>query len=139
MKRTSTLIACAALLFAAILSAHATLRGWYPAERPHSGPTGSGEHSVVDGMTIYQTPPSKPYVVIGTLRVGSLMSLSVRKAAKEAKEIHADALIYVGSEHVMTAYDGNMPGYQGGGFYAMPLQLNRLTYKVIKWVKKNGR
>ncbi|WP_018291219.1 hypothetical protein [Verrucomicrobium sp. 3C] len=141
MNTKSLLIACA-LALCPVASAHAILASWYPAEAPHRGPLGSGEHSIVHGMKIYRTPPSRPYIVIGTINAGSGLFGSPRtRAVDKAKEVGADAIILVQTERWPTggqAWGWGQGTHAGGGIGGLSYTQNYAVvghYQAIKWIK----
>ncbi|WP_018289989.1 hypothetical protein [Verrucomicrobium sp. 3C] len=143
MKTKSTLLALAFLLLCpALQSAHAVLADWHPLEVPHRGPLGSGEHSIINGMNIYATPPSRPYIVTGAIEAGGGLFGSPRtRAVTKAKEVGADAIILVQAERWPTGGQawgwgqGTNAGGGIGGFNYIQNYAVICHYQAIKWVK----
>ncbi|QSR84697.1 hypothetical protein [Methylacidimicrobium sp. B4] len=64
-------------------------------------------------MSIYTTPPARPYVIIGLIGARNGLFGSPRtRAVAMAKKVGADALILLGSDRFVTGTTGNWSGTQ---------------------------
>lgn len=67
---------------------------WIPAEKVEFGPLGSEVGREVDGMMAYQSPPSRPYLILGYIQARTGFFGSARtRAVAVAKKHGADAII----------------------------------------------
>jgi hypothetical protein len=114
-------------------SALAMRTNWQPCERPQAGELGSGAHSVVKGMLIYSTPPSKPYVVLGLIDASNGMFGSTRtRAVALARKVGADALILITTERFVTGASTDDNGNSQVD-YAVTKH-----YAAIKWTAQDS-
>ncbi|QSR84942.1 hypothetical protein [Methylacidimicrobium sp. B4] len=90
------LILLFAVSFFLPLRAHADvlLARWMPAERPESGPLGTGTGTLVCGMMEYRTLPNRHYIILGYVRACNGLFGSARsRAVTLAREHGADAIL----------------------------------------------
>lgn len=81
---------------------------WQPFERPAVGQPGTGAHEVVNGMSIYSTPPARSYVVIGLINASNGLFGSPRtRAVTAAKKAGADALLLINSDQYVSGTTGD--------------------------------
>ena len=143
MKRI--LAASFAVFLASATPSHAGFTKWKPFDAPQRGQLGTGEKTVVNGMSVYEDYPSRPYVAIGAIEAYERLLGSARtRAVTKAKELGADAIILVGTQARHTSvmlYGGNMFGgygamsYGGWGVGTSGEEAIKRRYLVIKWVK----
>ncbi|MGD9896225.1 MAG: hypothetical protein AB7T14_03980 [Candidatus Methylacidiphilaceae bacterium] len=124
------------------VEAFALCSRWLPAEKPIAGPLGAGVGYKVDGMMRYETPPSRPYEIIGYIKASSGLFGSPRtRAVAVARKHNADAILLVDSQTSISgaSFQANTWHYgqnldSTGGNVQVHQQVIA-TYAAIRWTK----